>query len=84
MAIITLPACSNGTSRVLAHGRTRWNSVPGATRHRIGTSPSAGRISRASSAHGSSPFAAWFSESITRTVPSRVLNVLSSTLVPGR
>ncbi len=32
----------------------------------------------------SSPFAAWLSESMTLTVPPRVLNVVSSTLVPGR
>jgi len=54
------------------------------TRHRIGTSPLSGRMSRASSAQGSGPFAPWLSESITRTFPSPVLNVVSSTLVPGR
>ena len=32
----------------------------------------------------SGPFAAWLSESMTLTVPPRVLNVVSSTLVPGR
>ena len=40
-------------------------------------------MSRASSAQGSGPFAPWLSESITRTVPPSVLNVVSSTLVRG-
>ena len=81
---IRLPACRIGTSRILAHGRARWNSVPAATRHRIGTSPCSGLMSRASSAQGSGPLAPWLSESSTRTVPPRVLNVVSSTLVAGR
>ena len=81
---IRLPACRIGTSRILAHGRVRWNSVPAAARQRIGTSPCSGLMSRASSVHGSGPLAPWLSESSTRTLPSRVLNVVSSTLVPGR
>ena len=76
--------CRIGASLSLAHGRARWNSVPAATRHRIGTSPRSGLMSRASSAQGSGPFVPWLSESMTRTAPSRVLNVVSSTLVPGR
>jgi hypothetical protein len=77
--IIRSPTCRIGASRSLAHGRARWNSVPAATRQRIGTSPRSGLMSRASSAQGSGPFAPWLSESMTRTAPSRVLNVVSST-----
>ncbi len=79
-----LPACSSGTPRHLAQGRPSRNMVPAVTCQRIGTRPRTGWISRASSAQGNGPFAPWFIESVTRTVPAPVVNVVSSTLVPGR
>lgn len=58
--------------------------MPGVTRQRIGTCPRTATISLASSGHASSPATSLLSASVTRTCPPSVVNVVSSTLVPGR
>ncbi len=58
-----------------------FRQVPGRTAARSVTVPVRPSIRRPSSAQGSRPATPVFSESVTRTLPVAVLNVVSSTLV---
>lgn len=57
--------------------------VPGATRHTMATFPVTPSTERASSFHGNCPVDPMLRESVTRTVPEVVENVVVRMLVPG-
>ena len=67
-----------------AHGLDVPSTVPGSTDQSRTTVPETPSIRRASSSHGRRPATPVTSASVTSTVPVAVVNVVSSTLVPGR
>lgn len=79
------PITTTGTPSVtVVHGRLISIPLPGASSQESSTVPSIPSTRRASSVHGSGPARPMFSDSVTRTVPSVVATVVSSTLVRGR